>query len=61
VTGLAGLVTDRDLRPGQGFELGEQPRLVALGGDQQVSTSAGDLVGVAGLGMQCVSDEDQVP
>jgi hypothetical protein len=34
VTAFAGLVLYRDLRPGQGFELPVQPRLVLLHGEQ---------------------------
>ena len=40
---IAGLVPDRDLRPGQRFELGMQGRTVAPDRDQQVGASGGDL------------------
>lgn len=60
VAAVAGLVPDRDLSPGQRGELGEQRRSVALDRDQQVRAPRGDLVGVAGLGMERVGDEDQV-
>lgn len=60
VTVVAGLVPDRDLRPGQRLELREQGRLVALDRDQQVGTPRGDLGRVGGLGMQRVGSEDRV-
>ncbi|WP_243704937.1 hypothetical protein [Micromonospora sp. KC723] len=52
MTTVAGSVTDRDLRPGQLFELREQSRLVGFHLDEQVRLAGGDLVGVTGLGVQ---------
>ncbi len=54
---VAGAVTDRDLRPRQCFELGEQDGLVTLGLQQQVRSAAGDMLGMAGLGVHGVGDE----
>jgi hypothetical protein len=41
VTTLAGAVTDRDPRPGNSFELGEQGGLVALGLQEQMCPAPG--------------------
>ena len=57
VPALASAVTDRNLCPGQVFQLGEQGRLVSFRGDEQVGAAGGDLVGVAGLGVHGVGDE----
>ena len=57
VAGVAAPVTDGDLRPGKALELVEQGGLVAFDLDGQVAASDRDLVGVAGLGVQGVSDE----
>jgi hypothetical protein len=51
VAAFAGLMADRDLRPGQRLELVEQRRLVAFDRDQQVRAPGGDFVGVVDLGM----------
>ena len=54
-TEIAGLISDRDLTPGQGGELGVQAGLVALDGEQVMPAALGDQVlGVSTLGMHRV-------
>jgi hypothetical protein len=55
---VAALVTDRDLGPGQRFEQVVQRRLVRLDRDHEMCAAGGDLVGMAGLGVQRVSHDD---
>lgn len=46
-----------DLRPRQGLELGMKSGLVPLCLQEKVCSTAGDLLGVTGLGMHRVGDE----
>nr|GID87248.1 hypothetical protein Ade03nite_61720 [Actinoplanes derwentensis] len=58
VPAVAGTVTDRNLRPRQGLELGMKSRLVPLRLQEKVCSTAGDLLGVTGLGMHRAGDEE---
>ena len=60
VAGVGGAVRDRDLRPGQRGEFGEQPRLVGLDGEQVVGSASGEVGGVAALGVQGVRGDEGV-
>ena len=55
----AGVMGDWDLPPGQGCELGEQARLVALDGEQVVRAAPGQAGGVATLGVHRVGGADR--
>jgi hypothetical protein len=59
VPALAGVMGDWDLPPGQGSELSEQGRLVALDREQVMRTAPGQAVSVAALGMQRISGNDR--
>jgi hypothetical protein len=50
---------DRDLAPGQGRELGKQARLVALDGEQEMRAAAGQVGGVATLGVHRIGGDDR--
>jgi len=52
VSGVDGVVGDRDLLPGQCPELTEQAGLVGLDREQEVPASADQVVDVAALGVQ---------
>ena len=59
VPALAGLVSDGDLAPGQGRELGEQARLVALDGEQETRAAPGQVGGVTTLGVHRIGRDDR--
>jgi hypothetical protein len=48
-----------DLPPGQGRELGEQARLVALDGEQVVRAAPGQVGGVATLGVHRIGGDNR--
>lgn len=55
---VAAAVADRSVGPGEVVEPVVHGRLVHLHRDHQVRAAGGDLAGVAGLGVQRVSDDD---
>jgi hypothetical protein len=55
---LTGVIGDGDLPPGQGGELVVQARLVALDGEQVMRAAAGQVGGVATLGVHRVGRDD---
>jgi hypothetical protein len=60
VTALSGLVSDRDVPPGQGGKLGIQAGLISLDRDQIVRAAPGEVAGVLTLGVQSVRGDDRV-
>jgi hypothetical protein len=60
VAGVPGLVPDQHLRPRQGLELREQGRLITLDRDHQMPSGDGEQLGMPGLGMQRVRDDQDV-
>jgi hypothetical protein len=59
VASLAGVISGRDLAPGQGRELGEQARLVALDREHVMRAAPGQVGGMATLGVHRISRDDR--
>jgi hypothetical protein len=63
IRGVAGVDVaggDRDLGPGQGFERGEQCRLVLFDGEHEPRAAVVEVLGVGALGVQGVRGDHRV-